>query len=128
MTRSTARARAAWRDMLHEVIFEAETPAGKNFDLALLLTIVASVVVVMLESVESFREAWPGLLQTVEWCFTILFTIEYVLRLYCVRRRLGYAVSFFGIVDLLAILPTYLSLFIPGAQTLRGTRRRSACA
>lgn len=108
----------AWRHRLHEIIFEADTPAGKTFDVALILAILGSVVAVMLESVTAIRAEYGGLLYAIEWGFTILFTIEYLLRLICVKRALLYARSFFGIVDLLAILPTYISIFIPGAQYL----------
>ncbi len=108
----------SWRERLHEVIFEAETPAGKAFDVALLVCIVASVVTVLLESVASIRAQHGAILRTLEWGFTILFTVEYGLRLVSVRRPLGYALSFFGLVDLLAIVPTYLSVFFAGAQSL----------
>ena len=107
-----------WQQQLHEVIFEAETPAGKAFDVALLVCIVASVVTVLLESVAPIRARYGGILRVLEWTFTILFTVEYALRLACVGRPLRYATSFFGIVDLLAIVPTYLSVFFAGAQSL----------
>ena len=106
------------RAQLHEIIFEAETPLGKAFDVSLLVAIVLSVVAVCLESVASVREAYGDVLRAVEWLFTILFTIEYVLRLSCVGRPGRYALSFFGIVDLLAIVPTYLSLLVAGTQSL----------
>jgi voltage-gated potassium channel len=106
------------RARLHTVIFEADTPAGRAFDLSLLLAIVASVVVVMLESVASVRARAGAELRALEWGFTLLFTVEYLLRLFSVRRPLRYAVSAFGLIDLLAILPTYLSVLIPGAQSL----------
>ena len=99
------------KSRLHEIIFEADTPAGKLFDVLLILSIVASVVLVMLDSVSSIRQAYGDLLYLGEWVFTILFTIEYILRLYSVGRPLSYATSFFGVVDLLAILPTYFSIF-----------------
>jgi voltage-gated potassium channel len=108
---------APWREKLHEIIFEADTPAGKAFDIFLLISILVSVVTVSLETVEELGEQHPQVFMTAEWCLTILFTIEYGLRLLCVRRPLHYATSFFGIVDLLAILPTYLSLLVPGAQS-----------
>jgi voltage-gated potassium channel len=107
-----------WRLKLHEVIFEADTPAGKWFDVLLILSILVSVVLVMLDSVSAIRIQHGRLLYIGEWFFTILFTIEYLLRLMSVGRPLAYATSFFGVVDLLAILPTYLSIFIPGAQYL----------
>lgn len=107
-----------WRDRLHEIVFEADTPAGRRFDLLLLGLIGLSVVAVCLESVNELRDRFGAELRIVEWIFTILFSIEYLVRLAAVRRPLRYAVSFYGIVDLLAILPTYLSLLVPGAQSL----------
>ncbi|HSG31872.1 MAG TPA: ion transporter [Thermodesulfobacteriota bacterium] len=104
------------RFKLHEIIFEADTFLGKIFDIVLISCIVLSVIFVMLDSVRSFREQYGNLLYLAEWFFTIVFTIEYVLRLYCVGNRIKYAISFFGIVDLLAIVPTYLSLLLPGSQ------------
>jgi voltage-gated potassium channel len=106
------------RARLHEIVFESETRAGRLFDLALIWLILLSVATVILESVRSVRVQYGGLLYTLEWVFTLLFTIEYVLRLLSVRRPLRYATSFFGIVDLLAIIPTYLSIFLPGSQYL----------
>ena len=103
---------------LHELIYEADTPAGKAFDLTLFACIVASVAAVILESVPAIGAAYRTPLHAVEWFFTVLFTVEYGLRLYCVGRPWRYALSFFGIVDLLAILPTYLSLFFAGTQSL----------
>lgn len=102
----------------HEIIFEADTPEGKFFDIALIVCILLSVAAVMLESIASVRDAYGPLLTSIEWFFTILFTIEYLLRLYCVGKPVRYATSFFGIVDLLAIIPTYLSLFLVGSQFL----------
>ncbi len=107
-----------WQQRLHEVIFEADTPLGKVFDVGLIALILGSVLVVMLESVSEYREAWGTLFIVAEWLFTIVFTIEYVLRLICVARPLRYATSFFGVVDLLSILPTYLSFFIVGSRSL----------
>ena len=103
---------------LQEIIFEADTPAGKAFDVSLMVVIILSVVAVMLESSSAIQARYGPWLRTFEWIVTILFTIEYVLRLFCVGKPVRYARSFFGIVDLLAILPSYLSLFIPGAQSL----------
>jgi len=110
--------RARWRKVAHEVIFEAETPAGRAFDVGLFIAIVASVMVVMLESVASIRRDYEGLLRVVEWTFTVVFTIEYLFRLASVARPLRYATSFFGLVDLLSIAPSYASLILPGAQAL----------
>ena len=103
---------------IHEVIFEADTPAGKAFDVALLIAILLSVLVVMLETTHSVADKIGGFLHTIEWILTIFFTIEYALRLYCVKKPRTYATSFFGVVDLLAILPTYISLILAGAQAL----------
>ncbi len=107
-----------WRHRLHDIIFEADTPAGKAFDVALILCIIFSVAVVMLDSISAVRFRYGSVLLALEWLFTILFSIEYVLRLLTVYRPLSYAVSFFGVIDLLAVLPTYLSLFFPGSQVL----------
>lgn len=110
---------------LHEIIFEADTPAGKTFDVGLLIFILASVLVVLLESVPVLHDRYLQTFVVLEWIFTIAFTIEYLLRLYCVLKPLKYATSFFGIIDLLAILPTYLSIFVAGTQGLiviRGLR------
>ncbi len=106
------------KEKLHEIIFEADTPEGKLFDVLLLVAIVLSVLVVMVESVGSIQDRYASFFFYTEWAFTILFTIEYLLRLYSVRKPVSYAVSFFGMVDLLAILPTYLSFFIAGSQYL----------
>ena len=106
------------RHRLHTIIFEADTPGGKAFDVLLLLAILVSVVAVCLESVESIRDAYGPLLRKIEWGLTIAFTIEYVLRLFCVARPGRYARSFYGIVDLLAILPSYLSVVFTGSHSL----------
>jgi voltage-gated potassium channel len=111
-----------WRAKAHEIIFEADTPAGKAFDIALIVTILVSVVAVMLESVAPVRARYGSVLRITEWVITVVFTIEYILRLLCVGQPARYARSFFGIIDLLAILPTYISFFIPGAQALAVVR------
>ncbi len=109
-------AAGGWRHQVHEIVFESETKAGRAFDVALITLILLSVGTVMLESVRGARDVLGPELLIAEWCFTILFTAEYVLRLISVRRPLRYVLSFYGIVDLIAILPTYLSLFVPGTQ------------
>jgi len=109
---------APLRGRLFNIIFEADTPAGKTFDVILLILILLSIVAVMMESVSGIRVEYGRWLYLVEWVFTVLFTIEYFFRLACVRHPARYALSFFGIVDLLAVIPTYLSLLIAGAQTL----------
>ncbi|MCR9245254.1 MAG: ion transporter [bacterium] len=115
-------ARPTLRERLHAIVFEAECPAGKAFDIVLLVLIVASVTAISLESVESFAAEWGEALLAVEWGFTIVFTIEYAVRLYCVKQPLRYATSFFGVIDLLALLPQYLMLLFGGAHQL-GTVR-----
>ncbi|MCH8923748.1 MAG: ion transporter [Planctomycetes bacterium] len=107
-----------WRERFYEVIFEADTPAGKWFDVLLLVAIALSVLVVMLESVKEVRDRYETLLIGAEWVFTALFTVEYFVRIACVRRPLRYIFSFYGIVDLLAVLPTFLMVLFPGAQRL----------
>ena len=107
-----------WRSNLHEVIFESNTSAGKAFDICLLVSILASIVVVMLDSVASLHLRYGKIFFIIEWGFTILFTIEYILRLFSVKRPFRYVVSFLGLVDLLAIIPMYLSIFLAGAQSL----------
>jgi voltage-gated potassium channel len=102
---------SGWRRRLYEIIFEADTRAGKAFDVGLLIAILISVTVIVLESVREIPMTWRTEFSAIAGVITVLFTIEYVLRLLCVRRPLRYVFSFFGIVDLLAILPAYLALF-----------------
>ena len=116
------RPRGGWRLSLYRVIFEADTRAGRIFDLWLLVFIVASVVVVMLDSVSTIGGRHRALFDRLELGFTLIFTVEYVLRLCSVRRPMRYATSFFGIVDLLAVLPTYMVLFFPEAAALINIR------
>ncbi|HEY9281927.1 MAG TPA: ion transporter [Pyrinomonadaceae bacterium] len=111
-------ATGGWRGRLHEVVFEADTPAGRAFDVTLIGLILLSVIAVVLESIGGVRARYGRWLYAAELAFTILFTLEYVLRLASVRRPLRYAASFFGVVDLLAIVPTYLSLLVPGSHYL----------
>jgi len=109
---------APWRLKLHEIIFEADTPAGKAFDVILLGVILLSILTVSLETVAPVQQRYGALLVQIEWTITLLFTLEYVLRLICVANPRRYATSFFGIVDLLSILPTYLSFILPGSQSM----------
>lgn len=111
-----------WRLRAYTIIFEADTRAGRLFDLSLLVAVLLSLALVMLESVASFRLAHGQALRGAEYAFTALFTIEYLLRLACVRKPLRYARSFFGLVDLLAVLPTYLAFFFPGLYALVDVR------
>ncbi len=106
------------RFKLHEIIFEADTASGKAFDIVLMAAILASVLVVMLDSVANIHAVYGDFLYKAEWFFTILFSIEYLLRLICVGRPRKYATSFYGAVDLLAIIPTFISILLPGSQYL----------
>lgn len=114
-TKTRAERRREW---LHETIYESNTLAGKIFDVSLLFLIIASILVVILDSIQSLNKQYGELFSTLEWVFTILFTLEYILRLISIKRPLGYVFSFLGIIDLLAIIPSYLSIFFVGAQSL----------
>lgn len=107
-----------WKVRLHEIIFEADTPAGKFFDVVLLWSILISVVTVMLESVESLKAAYGSYFTIIEWTFTILFSIEYIARISTIKQPLKYVFSFYGIVDLLSILPTFLGIVFSGTHSL----------
>jgi voltage-gated potassium channel len=111
-----------WRLRLYTIIFEADTRAGRLFDLALIWAILASVAVVVLDSVAPIRARLGGAFNVLEWCFTALFTAEYIARLLCVRHPLRYARSVFGIIDLLAVLPTWLALLMPELHALIDVR------
>lgn len=106
------------RKKLGIIIFRSDTPAGKSFDLVLLWLILFSILIVILESIGSIRVKHYNLIRAAEWVFTILFTIEYILRIYASRQRLKYIFSFYGLIDLVAFLPTYLSLLFAGTQYL----------
>ena len=122
MTTDPLPSRAAWRDRLYIVIFEADTRAGRWFDIALLWAIVASLAVVVADSVASIHARYADVLIALEWGFTLLFTAEYLARLACAPRPWPYARSFYGVVDLLAVLPTYLALLLPGVHALVDVR------
>ena len=107
-----------FRNKLYEIIFEADTPAGKWFDIFLLWAILISVLVVFLESISELRSSYGDIFYYLEWFFTILFSVEYILRIISTKKPFGYIFSFYGIIDVLAILPTYLSLVIAGSQYL----------
>lgn len=109
---------AEWKHRIYEIIFEAETPKGKAFDIALIILVISSVIVIMLESVDSFQVRFAQQFMFLEWFFTIIFSLEYIMRLLCVHKPTKYAKSFFGLVDIFSILPTYLSFFFPGLQSL----------
>lgn len=114
--------RTSFRERLNRVIFEVDTPAGRAFDVALMVVIALSVIAVMLDSVQDISVQFGAFFKAAEWVFTILFSVEYALRLYSARNARGYAFSFFGIVDLLAVLPTYLGLVIPHSHFLLAVR------
>lgn len=116
--RSLYKEYAGWRGQLHDIIFEAETPSGKFFDITLLILIVLSVFAVLIDSVASIHLQYGNILLIAEWIFTILFTLEYLLRIYTTLKPQRYILSFYGVIDLLAILPTYLSLIFAGTQYL----------
>jgi voltage-gated potassium channel len=101
-----------WQQRLHEVIYEADTPVGKFFDVVLIVVILMSVGAVMLESIKSLNNSYRVVFVTLEWIFTLLFSIEYILRLICIKKPSKYVFSFFGIIDFLAILPSYIGLFL----------------
>ncbi|MCX2476168.1 ion transporter [Pedobacter sp. MC2016-05] len=111
-----------WRFRLHEVIYESNTPAGKAFDVGLLIAIFTSIIVVMLDSVVSIHNKYGNLFYHVEWVFTGLFTIEYILRLISIKKPVRYVFSLLGIIDLISLLPSYLSIFFIGAQSLLAFR------
>ena len=106
------------RKRLYEIIFESDTKIGKTFDVGLIVIILLSVLVVMLDSVKAISVGFGSLFYVMEWIFTVLFTVEYLIRLYCSPNPLRYARNFFGIIDLIAVLPTYFSLFFPAGKYL----------
>jgi len=107
-----------WQEKVHRIIYEADTPAGRAFDVALLCCIILSIIVVMLDSVQELSARYGVLFHAIEWGLTAVFTVEYLLRLLCITRPWKYALSPFGIIDLLAVIPSYLSVLIPGSQSL----------
>ena len=111
-------AQKPWRQQLQEIIYESNTPAGKAFDIGLLVAIVASTIIVMLDSIVPWHQKHGYFAFVTEWGFTILFTLEYILRLVSIRKPMKYVLSPLGLIDLLAIIPSFLSFFLPGAQSL----------
>ncbi|MBT8278109.1 MAG: ion transporter [Bacteroidia bacterium] len=112
----------SWRTKLHVIIYGTNTPAGKLFDLILLIVILASIVLVMLESVKEIDDKYHNFLNAAEWVVTILFSIEYIARIVTVKKPLKYITSFYGVVDLLSTIPKYISLFIAGTHALVALR------
>ena len=106
------------RKRIKIIIFGTDTRSGKLFDVVLIITIILSIIVVLIDSVADYHHKYGSFLHTVEWIFTIMFTMEYFLRFYCVKRPSSYIFSFFGIIDLLAVIPTYLSMLMPGTEVL----------
>ena len=111
-----------WRDKLHDVIYEADTPVGKWFDIMLLIFIVASIILVMLESVEGLNSKYAVLFNYAEWTITILFTLEYIARIISIKKPKSYIFSFYGIIDLLSTIPKYLAYFLAGAHYMVALR------
>ena len=111
-----------WRRKLHEIIYGTSTPAGKLFDIVLLIVILYSVVIVMLESVPRYDNKYHDFFNISEWVVTILFTIEYILRIVCIQKPSKYIFSFFGIIDFLSTIPKYLSFFVVGSQYITAFR------
>lgn len=111
-----------WKTKLHEIIYEADTPAGKLFDVVLLITIIASILLVMLESVNSIDAKYHNFLNISEWIITILFTFEYIARIITVKKPFHYIFSFYGIIDLLSTIPKYISLIFGGVHALAALR------
>jgi len=114
---SEQNSKISWKNKLHEIIYEADTPAGKLFDVILLYVIIASIILVMLESVDSIDTKYHNLLYISEWIITILFSIEYIARVITVKNPWKYIFSFYGIVDLLSTIPMYLSFFFVGSSS-----------
>ena len=111
-----------WKSKLHEIIYEADTPEGKLFDVILLISILASIVLVMLESVNSIDQKYHNFLNISEWVITILFSLEYIARIITVKKPINYIFSFYGIIDLLSTIPKYLSLIFAGTHALVALR------
>lgn len=116
------RPASGWRQRIYAIVFESDTRAGRWFDVMLIAAIFASVAVVILDSIGSMSARFGALFDNLEWAFTLLFTAEYLIRLACVRHPLRYATSFFGVIDLLSVLPTYAAIFFPDLHVLLDVR------
>ena len=116
------KANRKWKVRLHEIMYEADTPGGKIFDIILIILIVASIILVMLESIKSFDDKYHDILLACEWVVTIFFTFEYIGRIISLRRPIRYIFSFYGIVDFLSTIPLYISYFLAGSQVLLAIR------
>ncbi|MFB0947489.1 MAG: voltage-gated potassium channel [Spirosomataceae bacterium] len=113
---------SGWRYQLHEIIYEADTKAGKLFDVILLWLILLSIALVMLESVVEYNVKYGYIYNALEWVITGLFVVEYILRIICVKRPFEYIFSFFGVIDFLSAIPKFLSIFFMGTQVLVALR------
>ncbi|WP_312510954.1 ion transporter [Massilia sp.] len=116
------RPAGGWRARMFDVIFGTDTPAGRRFDITLVCLILLSILVVVLDSVPEIGARYASVMTALEWTFTLLFTVEYIARLVCIRRPARYATSFYGVIDLVSVLPTYLSLLLPGSQVFLDVR------
>lgn len=116
------RPAGGWRARMFDVIFGTDTPAGRRFDIALVCLILLSILVVVLDSVPEIGARYATVMTALEWTFTLLFTVEYIARLLCIQRPGRYATSFYGVIDLVSVLPTYLSLLLPGSQVFLDVR------
>ena len=114
--------KTSWKNRLHEIIYEADTKQGKLFDIVLLIAILASIISVMLESVESINNKYGQLLNIAEWIITILFSLEYILRIVSIKKPILYIFSFYGVIDLLSTIPKYLSMFLIGSSHFAALR------
>ncbi len=114
--------KGSWKNTLHEIIYEADTPLGKGFDILLFFLIVISVILVMLESVKSIDARYHDILLTLEWIITIFFTLEYIARIISIRKPFKYIFSFYGIIDLISTIPLYLSYIFVGSQVFLAVR------
>ena len=119
---SKQKSNSSWRNQLHEIIYEADTPAGKFFDISLLVVILLSIVLVMLESIEPVGTKYALIFNILEWIITVLFSLEYIARIVCVKKPRAYIFSFYGIVDFLSTVPKYISLFVVGTNSLLALR------
>lgn len=119
---NNSKEKITWKQKLHEIIYEADTKEGKVFDVILLIAILASIILVMLESVAHIDKEYHNALYIGEWIITILFSIEYILRIISIKKPLNYVFSFYGIIDLLSTIPMYLSFFFMGSQGLVALR------
>lgn len=113
---------AAWKNKLHEIIYEADTPMGKLFDIILFFIIIFSVILIMLESVKAIDAEYHEILFILEWIVTIFFTIEYIARIICIKKPSHYIFSFYGIIDFLSTIPLYISYIFAGSQVLLAVR------